>query len=361
MSQTGVIIVGCGVPKRGMGWYHATNLLTGCCPSAVLTDIVEPYFLGAGKDTPPGKTFADFVAANPSVRFHASVADVPAPADGANRLALVSGRTADNPRLLKEVVEVAGCSHVFLEKPGAPTVAELEDMAAYAKEKNVPVLMGFNKNVTKYVTEARDFEAKTPGAVTTFIHNNAYKEEELAECFERNAEGMLKNMAVHELALLASFYGVRGDNIASVVPDKEYSRVMTLTGPSSAKDFTDFASIGFTLTTTEGKTVTVKANRTGGSFSEAIVAVDGEEKLRTKTPDAALEARVAAATAADPEIMPYFPLQHDDYVELKERAAKWIAEGKPGVPDGIASIEVAIETLKIAERLTPELTKALSE
>ena len=40
-------------------------------------------------------------------------------------LALISGRTADNPKLLKEVIE-AGCTHVYLEKPGAPTVAELE-------------------------------------------------------------------------------------------------------------------------------------------------------------------------------------------------------------------------------------------
>ena len=38
---------------------------------------------------------------------------------------------------------------VFLEKPGAPTVGELEEMAAYAKSKGVGVFMGYNKNVTK--------------------------------------------------------------------------------------------------------------------------------------------------------------------------------------------------------------------
>ena len=31
---------------------------------------------------------------------------------------------------------------VFLEKPGAPTVGELEEMAAYAKSKGVGVFMG---------------------------------------------------------------------------------------------------------------------------------------------------------------------------------------------------------------------------
>mgnify|MGYP002830493813 FL=1 len=64
-------------------------------------------------------------------------------------LALISGRTADNPKLLKEVIE-AGCTHVYLEKPGAPTVAELEEMKAYAAEKGVPVYMGYNKNVAQY-------------------------------------------------------------------------------------------------------------------------------------------------------------------------------------------------------------------
>lgn len=38
--------------------------------------------------------------------------------------------------------------------------------------------------------------------------------------------------AIHELALLATYYGVTVDNIASVVPDAEYSSCLTLTGPS---------------------------------------------------------------------------------------------------------------------------------
>ena len=58
-----------------------------------------------------------------------------------------------------------------------------------------------------YPWQAIEFERKTPGASTTFVHLNAYKTEELGECFERNAEGMLKNMAIHELAVLATYYG----------------------------------------------------------------------------------------------------------------------------------------------------------
>ena len=66
-------------------------------------------------------------------------------------------------------------SHIFLEKPGAPTVAALEGMAKQTEAAGVPVSMGYNKNITKYVAEARAAEAGAgDGASTKFIHNNAY-------------------------------------------------------------------------------------------------------------------------------------------------------------------------------------------
>lgn len=289
-AKCDVVLVGCGVPKRGMGWYHAKQMFEGDVPSAALTAVVEPWFLGPGADSPPGETFktwAEDMKNQHGTKFCKAVSELPGPSGEATPcLALISGRTADNPQLLKEVIE-AGCTHVYLEKPGAPTVEELEEMVKYAKEKGVPVYMGYNKNVTPYVLKALEAEQSTAGASTTFIHNNAYKEEELGECFERNAEGMLKNMAIHELALLATYYGVTVDNIESVVPDAEYSRCLTLTGPSG-KEFTDFAKVGFTVTTKAGKTVTVKADRCGcteGGNSKAIVSVAGEEVFRSVTPD----------------------------------------------------------------------------
>jgi hypothetical protein len=47
-NQCEVVLVGCGAPNRGMGWYHAEQMLKGKCPSAKLCYIVEPWFLGAG-------------------------------------------------------------------------------------------------------------------------------------------------------------------------------------------------------------------------------------------------------------------------------------------------------------------------
>ena len=48
-GQCEVVLVGCGAPKRGMGWYHGEQLLKGKCPSAKLCFVVEPWFMGAGK------------------------------------------------------------------------------------------------------------------------------------------------------------------------------------------------------------------------------------------------------------------------------------------------------------------------
>ena len=79
---------------------------------------------------------------------------------------------------------------------GAPTVAELKAMKQEAIDANVQICMGYNKNVCKYVRNARDFAASNDGSHVTFVSNNTYEPtaESLGECFERNAEGMLKNM-----------------------------------------------------------------------------------------------------------------------------------------------------------------------
>ena len=55
--------------------------------------------------------------------------------------------------------------------------------------------------------------------------------------------------------------------------------------------------------------------------------------------------------------MPYFYLQHDDYITLKERCCKAIQDGTD--PEGIATLQIGIDTLKLAEYLKPELEKQL--
>jgi len=360
-SKAEVVLVGCGCPLRGMGWYHAVQMLGGECPSANLAHIVEPWFLGPGASGPGGAEFAEFkkeTQENHTVGFHTSLASLPAVEDGVKRLALISGRTVDNPRLLGEAIK-AGCTTIYLEKPGAPSVAELEAMKKEAADADVTVLMGYNKNVCKYVTKTRDFAATVDDGHVTFVSNNTYEPtaESLGECFERNAEGMLKNMAIHELALLVSFYDVSVENIDSVTADKEFSSMQTLAGPSG-KEWTDFDKIKFTIKTKTGKEVSVQADRCGGDTSYAKVTnAAGEELFRHSMPDEDDKANVAVLEKKYPGAMPYFFSQDPDYTTVKERVAAFCATGAEA--KGIATIDIACETLRVAEYLVPILQEQL--
>lgn len=247
---------------------------------------------------------------------------------------------------------------MYLEKPGAPTVAELSDMRDTAKEHGVTVLMGYNKNVCKYVTKAREFADANDGSHVTFVSNNAYENtpESLGECFERNSEGMLKNMAIHELALLVSFFDVTVETIDKCEADKSFSSCQTLKGPSG-KEFTDFDKIKFTITTKSGKSVSVQADRCGGDVSWAVVDVSGNEVFRHSMPDEEDLANVSVLQEEYPGAMPYFFSQDPDYITVKERVAGFCANGTE--PAGIATIDIAVETLRVAEYLTPTLQEQL--
>ena len=192
------------------------------------------------------------------------------------------------------------------------------------------------------------------------IHNSYYKfrntPESLGECFERNAEGMLKNMAIHELALLVSFYDVSVENIESVTADKEFSSMQTLAGPSG-EERTDFDKIKFTIKTKTGKEVSVAADRCGGTDSYAAVTADDEEGFRYYMPDDEDKVKVQALTEKYPTAMPYFFTQDPDYVTVKERVSKHTVTGEEA--EGVATIGVAVETLRVAEYLTPMLMEQL--
>lgn len=357
-GQAEVVLVGCGAPNRGMGWYHGLQMVEKKCPHASLDYVVEPWFMGPGASGPGGDDFQKCQAEWESVygvKFATSLSELPPPK--APRLALISGRTADNPRLLSEAI-ANGSKCIYLEKPGAPTVVELQAMKEEAAAAGVEVLMGYNKNVCKYVSKTREYAATVPGSHVTFVSNNAYENTpaSLGECFERNAEGMLKNMAIHELALLVSFYDVSVENIESVTADKEFSSMQTLAGPSG-KEWTDFDKIKFTIKTKTGKEVSVQADRCGGTDSYATVTKDDKEIFRYYMPDDDDKKLVKELTAKYPTAMPYFFTQDPDYITVKERVAKHTVDGEPA--EGIATIDIAVETLRVAEYLTPILREQL--
>ena len=85
------------------------------------------------------------------------------------------------------------------------------------------------------------------------------------------------------------------------------------------------------------------------------------QKFKSLTPEPALQKHCDEMAQKDPEMMPYFVLQHDDYIKLKETATAHILSGAAGAPPGMATIDIAVETLRVAEYLTPYLQKALAK
>ena len=68
--------------------------------------LINNFVGGSG---PGGEDFAKFqegAARDHKVGFHKAMTDLPDVEDGTKRLALISGRTADNPRLLGEAIKV---------------------------------------------------------------------------------------------------------------------------------------------------------------------------------------------------------------------------------------------------------------
>jgi len=60
-----------------------------------------------------------------------------------------------------------------------------------------------------------------------------------------------------------------------------------------------------------------------------------------------------------PTAMPYFFTQDPDYVTVKERVARQTVTGEEA--EGVATIAIAVETLRVAEYLTPVLMEQLKE
>ena len=214
---------------------------------------------------------------------------------------------------------------IYLEKPGASTVTKLEAMKKEAADTNVAICMEYhNKNICKYVLKGHEFAASNPVPHVTFVSNNTCEPTaaSLGGFIERNAKGMLKNTAIHELALLALFYDVNVDNIESVEADKDFYSMQTRKGPSG-KEWTDFDKIKFTIKTKTGKEVSVQADQCGVDTSYAMVSnVDGKELFRHCMPDEEDKANVSILEATYPGAMTCFFSQDPDYVPMKERVAK---------------------------------------
>jgi predicted dehydrogenase len=346
-----------------MGWYHLTQLLE--MKRVNVKAVVEPFFMDKTLCPDPSTAFLELTASlrDMGIEVTKSVKDLSLFTKPT--MCLIAARTNENPNLFRQCVE-RGAKVIYLEKPGAPTVQELEDMRDLAKEKNVKVYMGYNKNVTPYVQNAIKAAKETPNAHIIFCHNNSYTIADLPEVFARNSEGMLKNMAIHELALLVTFFQVTVDTIKNIQVNTStlFSEKVSLLKPGASlrnpEYITDFSRVAFKVTTKSGTNVSLLADRCGGNVSFAVVKDElGKEVKKFEFPDPEMTAKIEEMVALDPQMMPYFLVQSDDYFMLKDRVVNATLEGKGKDPEGVATIFVGVEALKLAEYTTDHLNKAL--
>ena len=108
-----------------------------------------------------------------------------------------------------------------------------------------------------------------------------------------------------------------------------------------------------------GAEANVAADRCGGDDSVGIItdATTGKELARFTMPDDETVANTPALKAKYGEAMPYFFAQDPDYLRLKELVVRHMVAGEPA--EGVATIATAVDTLKVAEYLTPILQEQL--
>jgi len=115
-----VVVVGCGLPKKSMGWYHVDQLQKMTTSNANVVSIVEPYFVSLGDKAP--RSWLNFVSSNPQITFVESVSDLPP--FPPTTLCLIATRARDSPAMFEACLD-NGAKCIFLEKPGAESVSAL--------------------------------------------------------------------------------------------------------------------------------------------------------------------------------------------------------------------------------------------
>jgi len=211
-----VHLYACGNPKLSMGWYHARQILDGRFEGVRLAHVLEPFILTSPVRSPEFDEWKIYAEAQ-GVVFHKTLDTAPAPSTSS--MALICGRTSENPKFFESVVS-RGFKHVMLEKPGAATFSELNQMAQLAKARDVKVYMGYNRNFSAYVKDlvvrAKDIIKQGKPLTLTLGRKDIFNEDGLDECFERNAEGMLANMLCHELMVLVTYFGLSTTTIKTI-------------------------------------------------------------------------------------------------------------------------------------------------
>jgi len=358
-----VVVVGCGLPKANIGWFHLMQLLQ--MPNVQIRAVVEPYYLDRERCPHPPPSFVDFMGTlvDMDIPCYYHVGQL----EPFRRptLCILSGRTSENPKFFRECLGL-GATHIYLEAPGAPTVSQLREMKTLADTRGVRVYMGYQTLAAKYVENAVALSRSIPNSHVFFCHNDTNQSADLHKIFFRYPEGLLRSMASYDLAILVSQYKVTANLIEKfkVNTNRLFSERKTFRNNAQGKELTDYSRVAFKITTKKGQHVSVMADRCGGLVSFAVVKNHkGEEIRRFESHDQSEVSDVRRQIKEDKEMNRQFIVQADDFLELKRRIVTGILSGKDDARAlelmNVVGIGEGIDVLILADYCTKEIDAVL--
>ena len=352
-----VVIVGCGLPKKGIGWFHLMQLLQ--MPNVNVRAVVEPYYLDKKKCPYPPPEFVDLmgtlVEMDIQCYYHVGELEI----FQQPTLCIIAGDTTENPQLFQQCVGL-GATHIFLEVPGAPSIGHLREMKSFAETRGVQVYMGYQNLTAQYIEKAVALSRSIRNSHVFFCHNDTHQSTELHRVFARYPEGMLRSMASQELAILVSQYKVVANVIDKfkVNTNRLFSERTTFYNKANGAQLTDYSRVAFKITTKKGQNVSVMADRCGGLVSFAVVKNQkGEEIQRFESHDEEEVSNIRRQIREDKEMTRQFIVHSEDFLEIKRRVVQSILNG--GAPMNVASIQDGIDVMTLADYCTKEINSVL--
>ncbi|USD20080.1 iron-containing alcohol dehydrogenase [Microbulbifer variabilis] len=349
-----VIVIGVGLPGESIGWLHLSQLMS--MPNVVVDAIVEQHWLSAAvSSSKKGMAFHEEMARLKDqfgdFKLYSSLEQLPKANLSHKSLVLISVRTQSTKRIFDFVVG-KGYRNIYLEKPGADSLEKLRDMERRAGEEHVNVVIGYQKHIASYVSEAERINEQwqLKSRSVGFIHHNPHPEANLESIFRQNAEGMLLNQCCHELELCVAKWNLAPHNIVDVVVNQDE------TAQKQFGDIEDFKKLSFTLKTNLGISFSFLATRCEG-VENCIVMRKGLRGrpifIRQAMPDR-LD-RALELTRKEKGAIWYCYLFEQDYRDLKRLFIESILDDDNEKYQRLPRLNHACSVLELATLIEPSI------
>lgn len=187
----------------------------------------------------------------------------------------------------------------------------------------------------------------------TFHHNNSFKEEDMEDCFVRNREGMLMNMACHELAEAVKFFNLTPSACADSATLHHSDSV--LAEHAGIEDFVRLKFSVFVEVPNQKKRkqpveLVFEVDRQGGDWA-GVSVMDNENsnELFTLPEDMT---KYKQTLSENPSIVPYLLMQQECYCEM-------LGSFACGDWGSLVGLEEGVRVIDCAEILTGRFKKEL--